>query len=90
MKVRHMPQVFTHDPRFVATHAWRMLRHTFRGSTLRTWLGLEDERRAFERYRAIRRTEREYLPKRSETESKWRFAADLPTTVDTEDTEVQA
>jgi hypothetical protein len=39
-----------------------MLRHTFRGSTLRTWLGLEDEREAFRRYRALRRVEREYVP----------------------------
>jgi hypothetical protein len=39
-----------------------MLAHTFRGSTIRTWLGLEDDRRAFERYRAIRRRERDYLP----------------------------
>ena len=62
MKVRHMPAAFAHDPMFVATHASRMLAYTFRGSRLRTWLGLEDERRAFERYRAIRRTERDYLP----------------------------
>jgi hypothetical protein len=39
-----------------------MCRHTFRGSTWRTWLGLESEREAFKRYRAIRRAEREYLP----------------------------
>jgi hypothetical protein len=61
MKVRHMPAVFTHDPWFVGAHAVQMLRHTFRGSTLRTWLGLEDERAAFERYRALRRQERDYL-----------------------------
>ena len=61
MKVRHMPAAVAHDPVFVVTHAWRMLRHTFRGTTLRTWLGLEDERRAFERYRAIRRAERDYV-----------------------------
>jgi hypothetical protein len=35
--------------------------HTFRGSTWRTWLRVEDERRAFERYCAIREREREYL-----------------------------
>jgi hypothetical protein len=39
-----------------------MCRHTFRGSTWKTWLGLESEREAFKRYRAIRRAEREYLP----------------------------
>ena len=61
MKVRHMPAVFRHDPWFVLRHGLRMLRHTFRGSRLRTWLGLEDERQAFERYRAIREAEREYL-----------------------------
>jgi hypothetical protein len=62
MKVRHIPAVFAHDPWFVMKNAHRMFGHTFRGSTLRTWLGLEDERKAFARYRAIRRQEREYLP----------------------------
>jgi hypothetical protein len=62
MKVRHMPAVFAHDPWFVVATARRMLNHTFRGSTLRTWLGLESERRAFERYREIRQQERDYLP----------------------------
>jgi radical SAM superfamily enzyme YgiQ (UPF0313 family) len=62
MKVRHMPAVFAHDPWFVLAHARRMLDHTFRGNTLRTWLGLESERQAFARYRALRREEREYLP----------------------------
>jgi hypothetical protein len=38
-----------------------MAAHTFRGSTWRTWLRLEDERRAFERYCAIRERERDYL-----------------------------
>ena len=38
-----------------------MLQHTFRGSTLKTWLRLEDEREAFRRYRAIRQLEREYI-----------------------------
>ena len=61
MKVRHMPAAFAFSPGFVATHWWQMLRHTFRGCTLRTWLGLEDERLAFERYRGIRRAERDYL-----------------------------
>jgi radical SAM superfamily enzyme YgiQ (UPF0313 family) len=62
MKVRHMPAVFAHDPWFVVANARRMLNHTFRGSTLRTWLGLESERRAFERYREMRQRERDYLP----------------------------
>jgi hypothetical protein len=46
----------------VLRHCGEMCRHTFRGSTWRTWLGLESEREAFKRYRAIRRAEREYLP----------------------------
>jgi len=62
MKVRHLPAVLAHDPWFVARHGARMLRHTFRGTILRTWLGLESERAAFGRYRAIRRREREYVP----------------------------
>jgi radical SAM superfamily enzyme YgiQ (UPF0313 family) len=62
MKVRHVPAVLAHDPWFVARNAGRMLGHTFRGSTLATWLGLESDRRAFERYRAIRNRERDYLP----------------------------
>jgi radical SAM superfamily enzyme YgiQ (UPF0313 family) len=61
MKVRHVPTVFRHDPWFVTTHAAKMLAHTFRGSSLRNFLGLEDERKAFERYKAIRRQEREYV-----------------------------
>jgi hypothetical protein len=38
-----------------------MLKHTFRGSTLRSLVGLEDERRVFARYRAMRRAERAYV-----------------------------
>jgi radical SAM superfamily enzyme YgiQ (UPF0313 family) len=62
MKVRHIPAAFRHDPWFVLTHAPRMFAHTFRGSTWRTWLGLEGERAAFDRYRGLRRREREYVP----------------------------
>jgi hypothetical protein len=62
MKVRHLPKALAHDPAFVAGHALQMLRHTFRGTTLKTWLGLESERDAFRRYKAIRRAEREYVP----------------------------
>ena len=61
MKVRHMPAALRHDPWFVVRHAPEMLAHTFRGSTLRSLLGLENERNAFERYKAIRRQEREYV-----------------------------
>jgi radical SAM superfamily enzyme YgiQ (UPF0313 family) len=62
MKLRHLPAVLAHDTGFVARYGLRMLRHTFRGTTLRTWLGLESERDAFRRYKAIRRAEREFVP----------------------------
>ncbi len=62
MKVRHVPAALRHDPWFVITHGRRMLAHTFRGSTWRTFTRLEDERAAFARYRTIRRAEREYVP----------------------------
>ncbi|MGC1448467.1 MAG: radical SAM protein [Candidatus Sulfotelmatobacter sp.] len=61
MKTRHVPAVFRHDPWFVLTHAPKMLAHTFRGSSIRSALGLEDERNVFERYKAIRKAEREYM-----------------------------
>ena len=61
MKVRHMPAVFRHDPWFVLCHAREMLAHTFRGSTLRTVLGLENSRKAFKRYKEIRCRERAYV-----------------------------
>jgi hypothetical protein len=38
-----------------------MLAHTFRGSSLKSMLGLENARTVFARYKAIRRAEREYL-----------------------------
>jgi hypothetical protein len=59
MKVRHMPAAFRHSPGFVLKHGLSMLRHTFAGCSLRSLFGLEDERRAFERFRAIRQRERE-------------------------------
>ena len=61
MKVRHMPAAFRHDPWFILSHAPQMVAHTFRGSTLRSMIGWEDERAAFERYKAIRQQEREYV-----------------------------
>jgi hypothetical protein len=61
MKVRHLPAAFRHDPRFVIANGLRMLRHTFRGTTLKTWMGLEAERDAFRRYKAIRTREREFF-----------------------------
>jgi anaerobic magnesium-protoporphyrin IX monomethyl ester cyclase len=61
MKVRHMSSAFRHDPAFVLRNAHRMLAHTFRGSTWRSAIGLEDARDVFRRYRAIRDREREYV-----------------------------
>jgi radical SAM superfamily enzyme YgiQ (UPF0313 family) len=61
MKLRHMPVAFAYSPLFVLRNGTKMLAHTFRGSTLKSWLGLEDERKAFERYRTIRQTERTFL-----------------------------
>jgi anaerobic magnesium-protoporphyrin IX monomethyl ester cyclase len=61
MKARHLPRALAHDPLFVLRNGVAMCRHTFRGSCWKTWLGLEDERQAFARYRALRSAEREYL-----------------------------
>jgi hypothetical protein len=61
MKSHHMPAALVHSPGFVLRNAFRMLTHTFRGISWKSLLGLEDERRVFERYRAIRGVERIYL-----------------------------
>ena len=61
MKVHHIPAALRHDPGFVVFQGWKMLAHTFRGSSIRSALGLESEKKVFERYRAIRRIEREYV-----------------------------
>lgn len=61
MKLRHLPAVFQHDPLFVLRNGPRMLAHTFRGTTWRSILGLEDARTVFRRYRRIRSREREYV-----------------------------
>jgi len=45
----------------VLRHGPEMLAHTFRGSSWRSALGIESQRRVFERYRELRREEREYL-----------------------------
>jgi radical SAM superfamily enzyme YgiQ (UPF0313 family) len=58
MKLHHMPAAIRHSPLFVLRHGYRMLAHTFRGSSLSSLLGLEDERESFRRYRDIRRAER--------------------------------
>jgi radical SAM superfamily enzyme YgiQ (UPF0313 family) len=61
LKVRHMRVAIRHDPLFVLTHAGAMLAHTFRGSSWRSLVGLEDAEEVFQRYRAIRARERQYL-----------------------------
>jgi radical SAM superfamily enzyme YgiQ (UPF0313 family) len=59
MKVRHFPTALFRRPGFVMRHGRAMLAHTFRGSTWRSWMGLEPERTVFDRYRAIRQMERD-------------------------------
>jgi len=61
MKTAHIPAVISKEPWFVFRNWPRMLMHTFRGSSLRSMLGLESDRKVFERYRAIRAQERVYL-----------------------------
>jgi anaerobic magnesium-protoporphyrin IX monomethyl ester cyclase len=61
MKLRHMPAALAHDPLFVIRNAPKMFAHTFRGSTIKSLFGLEDERKTFERYRAMRSAERAYI-----------------------------
>jgi hypothetical protein len=65
MKVRHMPVALAHSPLFVLRNAIGMFSHTFAGSSLRSLLGLEDDRVVFARYRERRRRERVYLPQES-------------------------
>jgi anaerobic magnesium-protoporphyrin IX monomethyl ester cyclase len=62
MKVRHLPHVLVRYPQFVALNWPKMLRHNFRGSSWKTWVGLETERAAFRRYKDIRRRERVFFP----------------------------
>jgi radical SAM superfamily enzyme YgiQ (UPF0313 family) len=61
MKLRHMGTVLFRNPGFILRNAFKMFWHTFRGCTFKTLIGLEDERRAFERYCALRTQERSYL-----------------------------
>jgi radical SAM superfamily enzyme YgiQ (UPF0313 family) len=61
MKLRHMPVAFMHDPLFVLKNARRMFAYTFRGATLKTFLGLEDERLAFQRFCEMKKAQRDYL-----------------------------
>jgi len=61
MKTRHMPAVIASDPLFVLRNWWKMLAHTYRGSTLKSLFGLESDREVFRRYRNLRAAERVYL-----------------------------
>jgi radical SAM superfamily enzyme YgiQ (UPF0313 family) len=61
MKLRHFWPVLRHSPGFVARYGLQMVAHTFRGCTLRSLVGLEDERAVFARYKARRRVERDYV-----------------------------
>jgi radical SAM superfamily enzyme YgiQ (UPF0313 family) len=61
MKTAHFPLVLLRNPKFALRNALKMFGHTFRGCTWRTLLKLEDERKAFARYRSIRQAERAYL-----------------------------
>lgn len=61
MKLAHFPIALVRSPKFVLKQGRKMLLHTFRGCTWRTLFGLEDERKAFARYRAIRMQERIYV-----------------------------
>ncbi len=61
MKLRHLPKALVHRPWFGLRNGAKMIAHTFRGSTLKSLLRLEDERAVFARYRAIRAAERAYV-----------------------------
>jgi radical SAM superfamily enzyme YgiQ (UPF0313 family) len=60
MKVRHMPAAFAHSPWFVLRNGRRMLQHTFTGTTWRSALGFEGAQSVFARFRAARRSDRQY------------------------------
>jgi anaerobic magnesium-protoporphyrin IX monomethyl ester cyclase len=62
IKLRHFPTAFLHSPWYVLQHGWKMMAHTFAGSTVRSMIGLDSQEAVFERYRARRRHERDYLP----------------------------
>ena len=61
MKVRHIPTVLKHDPWFLAKMWPKMLAYTFRGSSWKSVLGLESDRKVFARYKEMRKAERSYL-----------------------------
>jgi radical SAM superfamily enzyme YgiQ (UPF0313 family) len=61
MKIRHGWAVFRHDPRFFLEMTNRVIRFIYRGETWLSLFGLASKRKAFERYREIRRRERQYI-----------------------------
>jgi hypothetical protein len=61
MKARHVPVVFAHAPLFTLRVLPRLAWWHFRGNRFKTFFGLEDERKAFARYRELRRQERAYV-----------------------------
>src|SRR3954469_12008352 len=61
MKARHFPSVLRRYPGFALRNASRMFAHTFRGSTWKSFVGLESDREVFRRYKARRAAEREYV-----------------------------
>src|SRR5271165_6264116 len=60
IKVRHIPALITRDPLFVIRNVVKMLAFNFRGSSVKSMLGLESDWTAFQRYRALRSRERVY------------------------------
>ncbi len=61
IKARHWFALAKHDPLFMARNIKRIFDFNFRGCTLGTFLRLEDELRAFKRYRSLRAAERSYV-----------------------------
>jgi anaerobic magnesium-protoporphyrin IX monomethyl ester cyclase len=60
IKLRHFPAALRHSPLFCLRNGAQMMRHTFAGSSWRSFVGLEPERTAFDRFRVRRRREREW------------------------------
>jgi radical SAM superfamily enzyme YgiQ (UPF0313 family) len=61
MKLRHFPVALAHSPVFTLRTMPKMMKYTFRGSNLKSLVGIEDERQAFLRFREIRTAERNYV-----------------------------
>jgi anaerobic magnesium-protoporphyrin IX monomethyl ester cyclase len=68
MKLGHFWAALRHNPIYVLRHSPAMLAHTFRGSSLRSLIGMESDADVFVRYKQIRQAEREYLPAMSPSE----------------------